>query len=467
MDPVYIIAFGLLAGLIIVFSLDGMLWLSVIFSMVVAGLVISVAPNMSAIKWAITMTTVVILMVALGAIVLGRVKRAPTSPLALWLFFAFVIVTIISFGLNYYPLEYLAAAKNYFQYWGLPLVLYYLVQTDKTPKRLAIAMLVIALIQPIFAILQHYFLMGAAFSGDRVGGTFGGALGMVGGSAELSMFLVAQFLVVFALAKYRVIKLSSAIALAIWFMIPVLWTQAKAVVVLIPVGMVVLYADRIKARPIQFVGVMAITFITVGILTAVYFKTAGDYYHDKRFAPTTFEEFVDKSIAYNVEDKGNTELNRTTAIVFWWQENGLVKHPLSFLFGNGLGSAKTSGLIKGHLYAEPEYRYRNLGVTLLTRLLWEVGIVGTLIYIGIYVAIFGLAGKLVIDNSIPVSHRAILSGYQASMTIIILSIPYQKGLINNQAFAAFAMFVVGYILFWHRYRYKLKADNNQHEVGAR
>jgi len=464
MDPVYIIAFGLLSGLVAVFSREAILWLSIMVSMVLAGLVIMIAPNANIIKWAITMTSAVILVIGLGGVFLGRNKRMVSSPFSLWLLFAFMLLSVISLGLNFYPVEFLAAGKNMFQYWGIPLVFYYLLVTEKTPKNLAIAMLVIAAMQPVVAAMQHYLLRGTAFSGDRVGGTFGGALGGTGGSAELSMFLVIQFFVLFALAKYRVIKGYTALILGMWFLMPLLWTQAKAVVVMIPLGMLVLYADQLRARPMRFIGAMSLTLVLVAVISVAYFNTVGEYYKDKRFVPDTFGEFVDKSIAYNVGDKGRKELNRTSAIAYWWQESGLGNEPLALLFGHGLGAAKMSGSIMGHLYWEQEYRFLALGITFLTRLLWEVGIIGTMIYFGIFISIFRLAGKVAADRNIPVFHRAILSGYQAGIIVIILSIPYQKGLINNQAFAAFSMFVVGYVLFWHRYRYTLKADEKQHEV---
>jgi hypothetical protein len=456
MDSFIVIAFGVLVGLILVFSVDRMLWATLLLSMVIFGLAIMITTSAGTLRWAITMVSVVMFIVVIGRILLGLTQRVGRLPKSLLFFYVFIILTIIGAGLNFHPQEWISAAKNYFQFWAVPLVYYYLLQNEMMPRKIAIAMLILASLQPLVSTLQYVLIRGSAFIGDRIGGTFGSGIGEIGGNAELAMFQVTQMFVVFALVKYKSIRFGTGVALSLWFLVPLYFTATKAVIVMIPLGMIVLYLKEMRARPVVFTGVMIVALSFSAILTYAYFSSVKNYYSVSAYAPDTFEDFVQDSIAYNVEDRGERELNRTTSLVYWLDHHSITSNPLATLFGHGLGAAKMSGQVFGRLYYTSEHRGKSLGVTLLARLLWEAGLLGALLYTFIFVALFVLAGRLAKEVSIPVLHRAFLSGYQASLVVLIISIPYKKSLVNSQSFAAYSMFLVGYILFWYRYQRQMK-----------
>jgi len=53
----------------------------------------------------------------------------------------------------------------------------------------------------------------------------------------------------------------------------------------------------------------------------------------------TLVENIESTLDYNiyVRGYGNNYLNRTTVLIFWAERQG-VHDPVSFVFGNGLGS---------------------------------------------------------------------------------------------------------------------------------
>jgi hypothetical protein len=328
----------------------------------------------------------------------------------------------------------------------LPFFFFYLVRNEKTVRPFVIAILLLAAVQPIVAGYQQLTLRGTYMLGDRIGGTFGTE---VGAGIDLSMFLLAPAFIVLAMVRDGVLRLGIGVPLFIWIFLPLFWTHAKAVIFFIPIGVALLFYKEIMVRPLFGLGLIAVGFLSSLLLAQVYVDTAGLYRTDPSTAARSISELVDGGLNYAVRDKGNLELNRGTSLTYWAQSHASLHYPLETLFGHGLGATKETGRVEGHLMTE-ELGRPGMGSTALARLLWEMGLVGTIFFVAIFVWFIRVASKLSGNLDIPLFHRATLSGFQVSLIIYVLSLLYNKAILDHQTFSTFVALILGYIAFWYR-----------------
>jgi len=191
--------------------------------------------------------------------------------------------------------------------------------------------------------------------------------------------------------------------------------------------------------------------------TIYYYYTHAYQYSVRRYEPKTLSEYFDRSLAYNIDLEDKYKLSRLAAILFWLKEHSSGGNPMHMLFGHGLGAAKHDGLIVGHVASQPKYKDKKIGLSALSRLLWDVGLIGTIIYIIIFVAAFFSARRMKNNRYLSEIEQAFMQGAEIACLFFIMSLPYQLSIINVQSFNAFSMFILGYIAFWHRKVMSIKA----------
>ena len=192
-----------------------------------------------------------------------------------------------------------------------------------------------------------------------------------------------------------------------------------------------------------FVGVALVLGTLVAGVFGYYYKTAADY-NSTGQSPTTVSQFIEDTLSYNVAtDRG---LSRLSSITYWLEQNAPGKNLGAFLLGHGLGSVKRAGLIHGHVLDNPKYQDLDLGLAAVPRLLWDVGVIGTFLYIMAIFATYRAAGRLRRSAVLASSERALMAAAQGFAAVVLVSLPYDLAVINNQAFSAFAMFTVGYVV---------------------
>ncbi len=446
MEFAYVIGLGLLIAFAIAWNVNAMVWAAFIVALLGEPIASMILPNVQKLDYAVTMLFFWIWLIVIVRIIIGKVEAltiGPPKPIVLFLLFLFSAALGSSYATEF--AQAIVGAKGYFQAWAIPFVFYFLIQSERSVRLVGIALLMLAAVQPFVAGIQVSLWYGQPFFGDRLGGTFGNALGT---GALMSSFLVTQVLVIMGLMKHRCIKPLYGGLLVIWVFTPLLWTHAKAVVVLFPVGMFVLFWSEIKERPVYALRFMLMGFALVGFLAFQYYIEDQYYRPTPEGAPDSFSLFVEQSLGYAVL-AGGAELNRGTALVYWWEMHGLLRNPIEMLVGHGMGSAKEHGVVQGHLLSDPAYGRLGMG-TAFARVLWELGILGAIGIVGSLVTTATAAGRLSSDTRIPGIHRGFLSGYSAVAAMLVIQMFWRGDILQSVTFGTFTMFAVGYVWFWVR-----------------
>lgn len=447
MEYLYIVGAGLLVGMLVAFSVEAVIWIAFALALLFVPFASTISPSLTQAHWVATMFYFWLWVIVGFRLFLGKVvSPLPPVPMTLWMLMLFAFTGALGSMYGRAFVEVIAAGKDYFQAWVIPLLFFLLLRREGTAQAIVIAILLLAIIQPIVAGWQYYTSGHEMYAGDRIGGTFGSGLGT---GAVLSIFALSQALVLLALAQRAVLNWRLVIPLTLWVCIPMLWTHAKAIVVLLPLGVFLLFARDMRERPTLVASVTIISLIGAIFVAWTYLSVVDQYYDNPDYAPQTMADFVDGSLAYAITDASNAQLNRGSAIFYWWEKHSLMKNPLETLVGHGLGAAKWGGVVEGRLYADSRYGRPGMGVTPVTRLLWEVGIIGTFAFIGMLMSAMRMASRLAVNNSIPMFHRSVILGYHATLVIFLITL-FWHPFWNMVTFVTFVAFVFGYLLYWYR-----------------
>jgi hypothetical protein len=187
------------------------------------------------------------------------------------------------------------------------------------------------------------------------------------------------------------------------------------------------------------------------LAAAVLFSYQSMHYsesHDRTFSETVeyaFSEISDDDAFYNVE---TGELGRITAIRLW--HNYTSNEPIEKkLFGYGIAnsrsksSAYTSVLTNQFIF--------NIDRSSLVVMLWEIGLIGVILFIAMCLVITITGFNLSNKASIPIQHRAYLITSNAGLMIILATFAYSKSFIDTPMTQVLFMWCAGYILFWAKH----------------
>lgn len=442
---------GALFGGLFIFFPRLSIWLLLIMGMVVSGLVNYFFPAIGAVQWSVALISFALLTRSLlASLILAPDKKRNIPPFVVFAGLMLLLVILTTF-LNRHYSETVIAAKNFFQYWSIPLALYFLVDDEKTVTGIMKALIVLAIFQTPIAIVQRLFFAGN-FPGDSVTGTFGGSMMGGGPNAALSIFLTIMIAVVLSLAMKRVLPMLPAILLCFWFVLPVLLTNARAIIIFFLVMFFIIFRrNMIKNPSLIIIGGPLICVMTVGIFFYHYSHAWQYTYSHKQ--PKNVEQYLSRVISGTLGFESYYEkekLNRMTAVTYWGQEHRRYYPVLKTLFGHGLGSTKEFGIIKGHMTQKPRHREKRIGYTALSTLLWDVGLAGSICYLLIIISAFFTAAKLEKNPGLPDMHQGVMAGAKIACLFILMSLPYKVSFLTIQAFNLFGMFVIGYITFWYK-----------------
>lgn len=419
------------------------LWLAIIIGLS-SGAVLSLASGIGAkALWGVVLLAVMLLL----PVLLTMLSR-PRLPLFMWLYLAFVGLSIVISVVQANGVSSLIVGlKRYHQAIGIALAIAVLPLNWKDDRRLGQILGWIALLQLPFVLFEAVFLVPIRVARSAIGegsdvtdviaGTFGANL--VGGSPNAEMVVFVLIMLAMAWARWREgILTRSKLVLFIIAMLPCIGLgEVKFVVVLVPLMALVLYKEDVVSNPGRFLPVLAV----VGLMTVAF-----SYLYFGYFSGSTVDNGVNDMIRYNVTDVGYGKmyLNRTTVLTFWWQHQGL-HNPMGLLFGHGAGSSYWNGdpnTPGGWLGT----KYANYGIALTTAsaLLWDVGVVGTLLFLSVFLLAFIHAGKLYkVEENAEV--RSILLGIRAALVAFIAFIPYSSTMLSILPFQIIIAIVLGYL----------------------
>lgn len=396
--------------------------------------------------WAVSVLCFIMMPVALFKVVTTPEVRKNT-PAYVWVLLVFFAYTELNSLFNWHSVEEFAGSfKRYFQMWGLIFALCWLNFDERHIRRWKMFFLFVALAQLPFAIYEYIVLVPLRevmlnflpdmVPIDVVAGTFGATIYGGGQSGEMSTFLIIVLAFLLARKLQNTILISRLLLLIPWVLAPLFMGETKAMIIMLPVMFLVIYRRELLTRPHYAVLLLAVcTLLVVGMGYA--YLNVMHMSLDKLFAQT---------LSYNLYEGGygTNYLNRTTVLSFWAHQQGS-HDPLSFVFGNGLGSSHQD--TGGHI--DIRYPHYGIGLTGASTLLWDTGVFGCVLLSLMFVLAWNTAGRLYKESSESIV-KADSAAIQAALALFIFHLFYRLDLLETVSFQIVFAAVLGYLACLYR-----------------
>lgn len=293
----------------------------------------------------------------------------------------------------------------------------------------------VALYQLIFVVPQRVALRGEEEKWDSVVGTFGGDPMGGGNTAAMGLFCLLIMLLKVSEYKHGLTSFKNmALHIVLGFAMCIIG-EVKFVILLSPLLLAWVWimpswvkeASKVNLAVLLSILVAMVLLIGLAIVILAYSYTAA---YGIDMAESPFTVFFD-SLSYIFDPNfilPGGEIGRFTTLTFWLQHNDLSGLP-GTLFGYGL-NATNSGSFLSPGFLNQVYNL-TLDSTALSMLLWEVGLVGTLIFIGLFIYILKVVQPepLLSIDQIDKQDLQLLSfapAFNVFSIACLLSIPYSQ-----------------------------------------
>ncbi|MBG0789913.1 MAG: hypothetical protein H0S80_05370 [Desulfovibrionaceae bacterium] len=444
--PVLFIVFGVIAGVVLNLSLKRSLQVVWFGSLVVVGLFVYLYDSILLLKWVISGIGLTYLVKYFGSLLLYKGRARIFSP-AKWTI-AFIIYCLVVSVVNGGYEDLIWDFKNYFQSVGILLCLSLPSMGISLARSFFSMLLFVALVQVPVAVYQYKSLASELYAGDRIVGTFGNGVNAIGDDSFLSTFMA--LLLVFSLSLFLKRKLSffKAILLTSLFVIPILLTNTKMVIFYLFIGGVFVFIDGVKDRPLLSIFLMA-TFGLLVLGVGYYHYSKSYLYNQYLMTPGTVEEYVDRTLEYNTKNLKGEDLNRISVLLHWWKEHPIDEDWFQALFGHGVGASKIRGHQRGSVASSKRYIRYSIGLTTLSRFLWDIGVVGVLLYLMIMWSTFRIVLNLLLKCDHIPSDRSRLLVILLAIVVNVIHMAYKPSLLSNQAYSIFMYSMLGFSLTYY------------------
>ncbi len=452
------IGLGLLGGTFLLAVPRLVIWLVLALGLSTGALVSLAGPQYARLPWAISLLSFCLWPLALFSLLQQR-----RMPPFVWLALVFVVLCVTASVLDWYSLqEFASGFKRYFQAYGLLFALAALPLTADDMRRWRVLLLTIALMQLPFALYEFLVLVplrGGLASGsdalDVVAGTFGANLNGGSANAEMAAFLLiaAGFLGM----RWRAGLLSTPAYLACTLvcLVPLGLGETKIVVLLLPMLAFVLLRREFFRAPMRYLPALLV-FLAITVALAYIYVTV--------MMKSTFSTVLADTLRYNLEyiGYGHAYLNRSTVLSFWWERHNW-HDPLVLLFGHGIGSSfwAPDNPIAGHIGRH--FPYYSIDLTAIAALLWDVGVIGTLLFLSVIGTAWHAAGRVRRDSPDP-GARADATAIQGGLAILLVYLFYSSSAVNLLPFQILIATMLGYLAWMYR---TLPATSASPAGGAR
>jgi hypothetical protein len=448
---------GLVVAALIMTSRVAVFWFVVIGALVVAGAAQLYLPGSRHIRYVVPLASLALLLHWVTDYFAARGRTTSESspgPLAWALGFALVGLASMLMNLSD-PGVAIMGSKNYFQMWGLFLGVALLRWHASFGKQLLWGLVLIALLQLPFAAHQYLYLVpqrvglgGGIVPVDIVAGTFGATLFGGGANAVLAAFQIVIVGWLLALWKNGSMSAVTAFVGSLLLLSPLLVIQAKVAVLYLPLMFLVLFYREIAVRPLRFLLVGAgMAGMVAALMTALILTNPMGRFE-------TWSDLVEWVVARQtagIEERQDqyNQLSRVTALTFWAEQH-VTANPAHTLLGHGLGASREpeGGMDVAPTLAQQRYAGLGIGHTAIAALLWETGLIGTLLVLGMFASAFLTAGRLARYYRGQDKFRtAMFEGLQAAMAVLTLSLVHKDFFVVHLPYQAFVYLLIGFIAY--------------------
>ncbi len=467
-EPIYLAALVVaIPALVIAAKPVWLLWIAVIGGLVFSGLFKLYLPQLQAFRWILAPVSVLLVLhsvVALQTAPFQAARRADV-PTIIWWALAFLLYSVLIAIIQPFLADRLFIGfKGYFQVWGLLFALALFPWPVNVLDRLPKVLVAVGLLQLPVVLHQLIFLVpkrvALAQPGvvpiDVVAGTFGATVETGGANAALNAFLVIILAGLVAARDLGVISWARLCIFSLVLLIPILSNMAKVSVLYMIAAFLVLYGRDLIQRPLRFLAASLAATVLVVLLVAAYaMNSAGES------SGKSLQEWIMFSYQYAVEDdvvSGTGYLSRGGVLRFWAERHGL-GNLKETLFGHGMGFTRVAD------NADPfreTVRFANQGVvsdiniamgiggTAAAALLWELGVIGLLLAVGLLASTYFVAGRLERDFEGMPERIAALRASRAGMAIIFITLWHKHSFVFDIHYQTMLMLLLGYVAYWER-----------------
>lgn len=453
-QPIVALLFvGSIGGVLLIVQPTILLWVLLLMTLVIAGTVKYFIPGLEKIWWVTYGMAAVLIIPAIMAAITRSSVRYPANFSAQSLFgWLFIVAAAFSTLINAAPVMQAAlAVKSLFFFAGLWIGLAFIPISTTTMQRWLKAFLVIGAMQWLPAIYQYLFVRTSRLSGgagvessDSVVGTFGGSMDGGGYTATLAAYLVIMIVIVIAYYRKGLIGRIRTFGLVGLLVIPLLLMEVKIIFFYLPLSLLILFKDIALRRPMAFFGGASATALilmtTLLAYQSLHWSATGRDFGENFEQMFTYSFKEEMSPA--LEDEGH--MSRLLSAKFWWEKHG-VSEPVNLVFGHGLGASKTGGSTTGSMAAK--YRPLYIDHIGLVVLLWDLGIVGLVLFVALIRTGYNRAKKLASMERLARWQRALASGLQAVIPLFLLSLIYRNDIPYGAPMMFMLMTVFG-LLAW-------------------
>ena len=461
-DPLIIsVLIGLFGSFVMLFFPNLLLWIIVLGGLVIAGVLEIYLPTLQILRWGFAGASMLLLVAVLfrdyifARPVPGH-REAALPAIFLWAL-AFLALCVITTILNWVSIGHtLFGWKGYFQLWGLFLSLALARQTPTLFRRAPGLLLGIAFLQLPFVAQQFVILVPARKGLPGIVPAGASSLAPLAAvhwwwcQYVLALYLLSVIAVLIALWR------SGALAGRRWLlsaagllMPPLFLNESKASMVLLVVSFLVIFRKDIRLHPIRFAGIsLALATLLVALLFSYTMISDRAVNKDPIY-------YLEHAIEQNVSEGyryGAYNLNRVTALKFWAEERHRygVKE---LLIGHGLGESRDQvgaiDLARDTL-ASVRYRGVGIGISSVSGLIWEVGLIGAFVVVAMFLSAFRLAGRLA-QQGRTTWEQGWFSDLQAVVAMFALSLLHNNFFLFHFEYQVFLLLLSGYLTHTARY----------------
>lgn len=446
----------MLLSLVLVFQPWLFTWLIIFNALAVMGVLKLYAPQFQILRWAIPLMVMAIpIAVFLLQAFNPNTAEKTKLPALFWWGMAFVGAALVTTLLNWSGLmTAISGTKNYFQVWGLILVFALIRYRGDFTRGYTIFLLGIGLLQIPFVLQQYFYIvpMRMRFAGisadDVIAGTFGAEMYGGGNNALLAAYLFIAIGLLLSLWRSKVVSAWLAFPAVLLLAFPVFLNEAKVALFYAWVMFIVLYWTDIVRRPLRFIAANVFLFVFMFAFILFYARIAVD-----AGQAHTVGQYLDVLKEQNLyRGYGTYELNRWTALVFWFQQHFPQDMWHAFV-GHGLGETQEGAVLLdvSNSLAARRYQGMGIGLTGLSALLWEVGVVGAMMVTMLFLSAYRLGGRLAQASREQPLATALFKGLQAGVVILALSVTHKNNFVFDMTFQSLFVLIVGYLIYSARF----------------
>lgn len=356
----------------------------------------------------------------------------------------FVLVFVLSLVFNRVPKSQIFSAfKAVLPMFSVLFALYWFRWKEEHLETSWRLMFWVAALQLPVVLYQHFFVA-TSTTFDSIVGTFGGQQGGGGNSAMLVLFCVLA--AGYAGARWQAGQMTGRAfgGMLLLVLAIILLGEVKAAFVWLPLVLAWVLRRKVLRSAAALCGFTVLVLAFVGTTYTVYEQL---YWGKHMQSARSVAEKLDRSGGYffdpNQINYRTGEISRAASLALWARDPQ-ASTP-SRLVGYGPGASKPSGLLGAGQVAK-RYQPLHLDATALAVLLWDVGLLGALVYASMLLFALHAAWRYVRRGEGTPAQRALADTCVAALLLFLMMLVYNRSLMDEPTAQLLLMMCMGTVV---------------------